>query len=118
MADIRAHDRESPHYFIIRDMPVMQHKSRRNWPPLWIGQNGAPRLEGEIGILKDAFVDVRNDTRCFLFMEYQGHGYIAVLEFDDSLFSPILVSALKKHIGKTIHEIGSLSLVNDTRPCL
>ena len=110
--DIRAQHCELPHYFSIRDMPVMQHKSRRNWPPLWIGQNGAPRLEGEIGILKDAFVDVRNDTRCFLFMEYQQHGYIAVLEFDDSLFAPILVSALKKHIGKTIHEIGSLSLVN------
>ena len=47
-----------------------------------------------------------------MFMEYDGHGYIATLEFDDNLFCPILVAALKNHIGKTIHEIGSLSLMN------
>ncbi len=46
-------------------------------------------------------------------MEYQQHGYIAVLEFDDNLFCPLFVAALKKHIGKSIQEIGSLSLVND-----
>ena len=91
----------------------MQYRGERNWPPLWIGQNGAPRLKGEIGILKDAFADVRSDTKCFLFMEYGGHGYIATLEFDDKLFCPILVAMLKKHIGKQIQEIAGLNIVND-----
>ena len=113
LGSIRAHHRQPPRYFSIRDLPVMQYRGERNWPPLWIGQNGAPRLKGEIGLLKDAFVDVRSDTRCFLFMEHGGHGYIATLEFDDTLFCPILVAALKRHIGKTIQEIGSLRIVDD-----
>jgi hypothetical protein len=111
--DIRAHPREALRYFSIRDLPVMRHRGERNWPPLWIGQKGAPKLEGEIGVLKDAFADVRSDTRCFLFMEYEGHGYIATLEFDDNLFCPILVAALKRHIGKQIQEIGGLIIVDD-----
>ena len=46
-------------------------------------------------------------------MEYEGHGYIATLEFDDNLFCPILVAALKRHIGKQIQEIGGLIIVDD-----
>ena len=105
--------RRTGDFFRIRDLPVMRYQGERNWPPLWVGQNGAPRLVGEIGTLKDAFVDVRRETRCFLFMAYGGYGYIATLEFDDKLFCPILVAALKKHIGKPIQEIGSLTLADD-----
>lgn len=108
---IRIHRSED--YFSIRDLPVMQYHGERNWPPLWVGQNGAPRLAGEIGRLKDVFVHVLHENRCFLFMEYNGQGYIATLDFDDKLFCPILVASLKKHIGKPIEEIGSLTLLDD-----
>ena len=91
----------------------MQYQGERNWPPVWVGQGGAPRVTGEVGILKDAFVDVRRDTRCFLFMENDGHGYIGTLEFDDKRFCPILVAVLKRHLGKPLQEIGNLNIVDD-----
>ena len=102
------------HYFTIRDMPVMQYQGERNWPPHWVSPNDGPRLEGEIGILKDAFVDVREPRKCFLFMDHNEHGYIATLQFDDKLFCPLFVQMLKRNFGKTIKQVGDLIIVDES----
>jgi hypothetical protein len=94
----------------IRDMPVLSYRRQPSWPPDWFSQNGGPKLRGEIGKLKDAFVDVRAHTRCFLFMDHEGYGYTGTIEVDDPRFCPIFVSFLKRHAGKTLQEIGDLDL--------
>lgn len=99
----------------IRDLPVMSYHGVRNWPPEWVCQQSGPRLRGEVGRLKDAFVDVRNNTRCFLFMEHNGYGYIATIMFDDGLFPPLFAAALKRHLGETIKEIGDLDIADEFR---
>jgi hypothetical protein len=94
----------------IRDMPVLRYRGEPSWPPDWFSQNGGPKVRGEIGKLKDVMIDVRVQTRCFLFMEHEGYGYTGTLEVDDRLFCPIFVTILKRHIGRTIQEIGDLDL--------
>ena len=97
----------------IREMPVMSCRGTRNWPPIWEAADRTatlPKITGEIGRLKDAFIDGSRKNRCYLFMEQEGTGYIAVLDFDDTRFCPLFVEVLKGHFGATIKEIGDLDM--------
>ena len=97
----------------IREMPVMRCRGTRNWPPIWEAASntaGLPKIEGEIGRLRDAFIDVSQKSRMYLFMEHAEVGYIAALDFDDDRFCPIFLTLLQKNFGATIEHIGGLDI--------
>jgi hypothetical protein len=102
-------------------MPVMSCRGTRNWPPIWEAENKSAilqKISGEIGRLKDAFIDATRKNRCFLFMEHEGAGYIAALDFDDPRFCPLFVQVLRRHLGASIKDIGDLDIGQEFNPPL
>jgi hypothetical protein len=86
-----------------------------NWPPVWTPRSSAgaspdSSLKGEIGTLKELECESINSKNCSLVIEHGNQDYISRLVFDDGMFCWLTCAELKKHIGKSLKEIGDLDL--------
>ena len=100
----------------------MTYRGLANWPPVWTarGRNIAagdeafphrPTLRGEIGTLKQIFLSTApGPPRIYLIIAHEGSEYIGALLFDNVVFCRQIYQLLKESSGKTIAEIGSLSV--------
>ena len=100
---------------LLRDHPLMQYHSVRNWPPAWTWtggpENRKPEPRGEIGILKEVVPSKILPLKgCFLYNEYEGSEYIGCLLFDDSAFCNQIIKLLQGYCNRPIAEIGSLDV--------
>ena len=82
-----------------------------SWPPEWqaVGSNG-DGIQGELGILEDVSMSDLIANKIFVAMDHLGERYIAVLAFDDQLFTKQLYPLLLQNVGRSIQEIGDLDL--------
>jgi hypothetical protein len=101
----------------LRYHPLMSHEGAPAWPPRWMPREpGRPQLRGEVGVLTEVAAACGDDARnhrpaeIFLFMEYEGVGYVSSLLFDDHAFCGAIGKIMRTHCGRTIEEIGSVDL--------
>lgn len=102
----------------LREHPLMRYRGVSNWPPVWTPSSGgavlSSSLKGEIGTLKELDCESITSKSCNLMIEYDNQDYIATLLFDDGMFCWLTCVELKKHIGKSLKEIGNLDLPYNT----
>lgn len=100
----------------LRDHPLMSYRGVRNWPPTWTKTGGSPdlareTLHGEIGTLDQVLLSrVDPYTRCYLMIEFNNELYMGTLLFEDAAFCRQFCEFLQHYVGKSIREIGSLSV--------
>jgi hypothetical protein len=93
----------------LRDHPLMVRNV--TWPPQWkpVGpSNGS--VQGELGILQDVSMHSLITNKICVTMEHLSHRYMAVLAFDDEMFTQHLYPVLLKRVGSSLQEIGDLDL--------
>jgi hypothetical protein len=97
----------------LRDHPLMSHHRVRNWPPVWVEKFAVNKtLKGEIGVLEHVGDNPAGDDKLYLHITYENKSYVGCLIFDDPGFCALIGNLLKKHINKSIEEIGSLDLAH------
>jgi hypothetical protein len=98
---------------LLRDHPLLTYQNSRSWPPAWLWWEALTNSysRGEVGILKNVFVSsAKPSTRCFLIMEHAGAEYLGDLSISDAAFCLEVYAVLLRNCGKTIQEIGDLSV--------
>jgi hypothetical protein len=94
----------------------MNYRGFPNWPPRWYarGDGMAPPVDGEVGILTEVVPHYSSlphqSAELFLFMEHNGHRYIAAVFFSDPTFCRQVGELLQKSYGRTLEEIGGLDV--------
>jgi hypothetical protein len=93
----------------LRDHPLMIRNV--TWPPQWqaVGASNCS-VQGELGILQDASMHRLITNKICVTMAHLSYRYIAVLAFDDEMFTKQLYPVLLKHVGSSLREIGDLDL--------
>ena len=96
----------------LRDHPLMTREGGIvSWPPEWqsVGRSGGA-IRGELGILDNVSMSDVIANKIFLAMEHLTERYIAVIAFDNELFTKQLYPLLIQNIGNSVREIGDLDL--------
>jgi hypothetical protein len=96
----------------LRAHPLMSHRSRPNWPPVWtqVTKEETKTLRGEVGVLKYVHPNTKLSNKCFLVVEYTNEKYVGCLIFDDKPFCAQVTALLQRNIGRPIKDIGDLDL--------
>jgi hypothetical protein len=97
----------------LRDHPLMIRKSGHLiWPPVWtpIDPSRDDKPVGEVGILEDVMMNELDDSKIFMFMQYQGLRYTGFMSFDDRMFCRAIYTLLQSKIGLSIKQIGDLDV--------
>ena len=96
----------------LRDHPLMTYRKMRNWPPVWIEKYAESKtLVGEIGILTHIGApEFERGNRCYLHITHNDKPYVGFLLFDDHAFGAFVRDLLKRHIQKSIKEVGNLDV--------
>ena len=97
---------------LLRDHPLMTYRDVRNWPPAWIWTHGKERvsLRGEIGTLIEVRRSAITTNSLFLEMRHQESEYLGCLLFSDPAFCRQMNTILRRQLGRSIAEIGSLDI--------
>ena len=94
----------------LRDHPTII-RDGRNWPPFWVGVAGEARaIFGELGRLKRVVPGAGRKNKLFLFVEYDGNGYIGTLRYDDADVCARIYGLFSQYIGHSIKDIGDLDI--------
>jgi hypothetical protein len=96
----------------LRNHPLMRHGRNSNWPPVWkqLTKEGPKIMKGEVGILTYVFSTNQLSKRCYLVIEYKGEHYVGALLFDDNVFCRQTCALLKRHLDRSVEEIGDLEV--------
>ena len=100
----------------LRDHPQMFFHGFRNWPPVWVRlmdveTNNWRRLQGEIGILKEALYQRGEPNWIFLVIEHDDAEYIGSLGFDNDHFCLQIVAHFERFYGVSISIIGGSEII-------
>lgn len=96
-------------------MTALRRHPKVNWPPQWSGSCGpdARFPVGEDGVLKTVqylTVDPTACARVHMRIEHDGHEFWSFLPCDDPVVLSMLYGKLKRCIGQSLRDIGSLEL--------
>ena len=96
----------------LRSHPLMSYRGIPNWPPSGTSTclKEKKTLKGEVGILKHVIREDQLPTKCFLVIEYGNEAYMGCVIFDDATFCEQIHDLLQHHHGRSMKEIGDLSL--------
>jgi hypothetical protein len=96
----------------LREHPLMRYGRLPNWPPVWTQntRSGVKKLVGEMGVL--AYIHARHgpSNKCYLVIDHEHERYVGTLLFDDQMFCGQICHLLRRHIGRSIQEIGDLEV--------
>jgi hypothetical protein len=83
----------------------------RNWPPVWrsIGRE-RKLLQGEVGVLADAYSNREAESAIFLVIRRCTQKFMGVIFLKDCSCRTRILSLLQANLGRPIKEIGDLEL--------
>ena len=106
-AVLAAVKRLAPRLVRLRD-----HALIRNWPPIWTNftKPVTDRVRREIGVLRRVRFNSVVPHQCFLLIDHENEFFTGALIFNDTNFCCQITDMLRRHVGRSIREIGDLDL--------